>query len=105
MTQRVEPYAIANVVRLNGHSDPKSTSGNSSVQTESGMKASMGRLSISQNSETVVKETKSTECRATFICFAFCVLEMGKIEVLIFAFTSLEMKLLKLHLVLLKELD
>ncbi|KAH7692227.1 Katanin p80 WD40 repeat-containing subunit B1 protein [Dioscorea alata] len=58
---RVEPYAIANVVRLNGHSEPKSTSSNSSVQTESGMKASLGRLSISQNSETVAKETKSTE--------------------------------------------
>ncbi|KAJ0963963.1 hypothetical protein J5N97_029085 [Dioscorea zingiberensis] len=58
---RVEPYAIANAVRLNGHSEPKSTSSNSSVRTESVVKANMGRLSILQNSETAAKETKSTE--------------------------------------------
>ncbi|KAJ0963968.1 hypothetical protein J5N97_029090 [Dioscorea zingiberensis] len=40
---RVEPYAIANAVRLNGHSEPKSTSSNSSVRTESVVKANMGR--------------------------------------------------------------
>ncbi|XP_039134977.1 katanin p80 WD40 repeat-containing subunit B1 homolog KTN80.4-like [Dioscorea cayenensis subsp. rotundata] len=57
---RVEPYAITTSMKSNGHSESKSTTGNSSLQTENSMKTSMGRLSISQNSEPVAKETKST---------------------------------------------
>ena len=45
---------------MNGHSEPKSSSGgNLSVLNENTTKASMGRSSVSQNPETLVKETKS----------------------------------------------
>ncbi|KAJ0966880.1 hypothetical protein J5N97_023797 [Dioscorea zingiberensis] len=57
---RVEPYAIATAMKSNGHSESKSSTGSSSLQTENNMKASIGRLSISQNSEPSAKETKST---------------------------------------------
>ncbi|KAK2635130.1 hypothetical protein Ddye_029922 [Dipteronia dyeriana] len=57
---RIEPYAIGNVTRLNGHSESKCTSsGNLSVLNENTSKASLGRLSISQNSDPSLKETKS----------------------------------------------
>lgn len=57
---RIEPYAVGNVTRLNGHSESKSSSsGNLSVLTENTTKASLGRLSISQNTELIMKETKS----------------------------------------------
>ncbi|KAL5763597.1 hypothetical protein ACOSP7_019861 [Xanthoceras sorbifolium] len=57
---RIEPYAIGNVARLNGHSESKSTSsGNLSVLNENSSKASLGRLSVSQNSDPSLKETKS----------------------------------------------
>ncbi|KAJ9691763.1 hypothetical protein PVL29_013836 [Vitis rotundifolia] len=57
---RIEPYAIGNVTRLNGHSESKSSSsGNLSVLTENTTKASLGRLSISQNTEPIMKETRS----------------------------------------------
>ncbi|XP_077231381.1 katanin p80 WD40 repeat-containing subunit B1 homolog KTN80.4-like isoform X2 [Tasmannia lanceolata] len=56
---RIEPYAIASVARSNGHPESKSTSsGNLSVQMDSSVKASMGRLSVSQISDPIVKETK-----------------------------------------------
>lgn len=45
---------------MNNHSEPKSSSGgNSTVLNENTTKAIMGRLSVSQNSDTLVKETKS----------------------------------------------
>ena len=48
------------MTRLNGHSESKSSSsGNLSVLTENTTKASLGRLSISQNTELIMKETKS----------------------------------------------
>ncbi|KAM7487948.1 hypothetical protein LguiB_025432 [Lonicera macranthoides] len=57
---RIEPYAIGNTTRLNGHAEPKSnSSGSISVLTENTGKPSLGRVSISQNSEAVLKETKS----------------------------------------------
>ncbi|KAK3189174.1 hypothetical protein Dsin_028735 [Dipteronia sinensis] len=57
---RIEPYAIGNVTRLNGHSESKCTSsGSLSVLNENTSKASLGRLSISQNSDPSLKETKS----------------------------------------------
>ncbi|PHT26195.1 Katanin p80 WD40 repeat-containing subunit B1 [Capsicum baccatum] len=55
---RLEPYAMG-TTRLNGHSDVKSNSSvNLSNLAEDASKANLGRLSISQNSDTV-KETKS----------------------------------------------
>ncbi|XVE49660.1 hypothetical protein DITRI_Ditri01bG0099400 [Diplodiscus trichospermus] len=57
---RIEPYAVANANCVNGHSEPKSSSGgNLSVLNENTAKASMGRLSVSQNPDTLAKETKS----------------------------------------------
>ncbi|XP_052205024.1 katanin p80 WD40 repeat-containing subunit B1 homolog KTN80.4 isoform X2 [Diospyros lotus] len=57
---RVEPYAIGNTTRLNGHQELKSnSSGNMPILTENNTKVSLGRLSISQNSDAVAKETKS----------------------------------------------
>ncbi|KAK9275625.1 hypothetical protein L1049_022892 [Liquidambar formosana] len=57
---RIEPYAIGNVTRSNGHPESKSTSSaNLSVLTENTAKASLGRLSVSQNSDPLLKETKS----------------------------------------------
>lgn len=58
--QRIEPYAVSNVSRLNGHSESKSSSsGNLSVPNENTAKGSGGRLSISQNADPSVKEIKS----------------------------------------------
>ncbi|KAJ4949839.1 hypothetical protein NE237_005577 [Protea cynaroides] len=57
---RIEPYAIASVARSNGNPEPKSTSsGNLSILTDNSAKISTGRISITQNSDPVVKETKS----------------------------------------------
>ncbi|KAJ6910184.1 katanin p80 WD40 repeat-containing subunit B1-like isoform X1 [Populus alba x Populus x berolinensis] len=57
---RIEPYAIGNANRFNSHSESKSGAiGNQSVLLENNAKTSMGRLSVSQNSDVLVKETKS----------------------------------------------
>nr|DAD32704.1 TPA_asm: hypothetical protein HUJ06_011555 [Nelumbo nucifera] len=57
---RIEPYVAASVTRSNGHPESKSTSsGNLSILTDSSTKASMARLSVSQNSDPLIKETKS----------------------------------------------
>ncbi|XVE66427.1 hypothetical protein DITRI_Ditri08aG0079500 [Diplodiscus trichospermus] len=57
---RIEPYAVSKANRVNGLSEPKSSSGgNLSVLNENTTKASMGRLSVSQNPDPLVKETKS----------------------------------------------
>lgn len=58
---RIEPYAVGNnITRLNGNQEQKSnSSGNLSALAENATKASLGRPSISQNSDPVVKETKS----------------------------------------------
>ncbi|XP_022725167.1 katanin p80 WD40 repeat-containing subunit B1 homolog isoform X2 [Durio zibethinus] len=57
---RIEPYAVDNANRVKVHSERKSSSDrNLSVLNENTTKASMGRLSISQNPDTLVKETKS----------------------------------------------
>ncbi|XP_011070501.1 katanin p80 WD40 repeat-containing subunit B1 homolog isoform X2 [Sesamum indicum] len=55
---RIEPYAMGSTARLNGDSDSKSNSGGSTVLTEDNVKANLGRLSISHNSDSV-KETRS----------------------------------------------
>ncbi|KAK4423320.1 Katanin p80 WD40 repeat-containing subunit B1 [Sesamum alatum] len=55
---RIEPYAMGSTDRLNGDSDPKSNSGGSTVLTEDNVKANLGRLSISHNSDSV-KDTRS----------------------------------------------
>ncbi|XP_006848621.2 katanin p80 WD40 repeat-containing subunit B1 homolog isoform X1 [Amborella trichopoda] len=60
---RVGPYAATSLPRSNGHSESKSgPSGNQIVhQSESTtVKVNIGRLSISQNSDTVVKEPKNS---------------------------------------------
>ena len=58
--QRIEPYAIGSITRSNSHSEPKSnSSGNMPILAENNAKISMGRLSISQNSDPVSKESKS----------------------------------------------
>lgn len=55
--QRIEPY---NVSKINGRQEQISNSGgNLSVLTENTTKPSLGRLSVSQSSDPVVKETKS----------------------------------------------
>jgi katanin p80 WD40 repeat-containing subunit B1 len=60
LAQRIEPYAISNVTRSNGLSESKSSSsGSLSVLNENTAKASLGRLSVSQNSDPLVNETKS----------------------------------------------
>lgn len=60
MIQRIEPYAVGNANRVTGHSEPKSSSGgNLSVLNENTAKPSMGRFSVSQNPDPLVKETKS----------------------------------------------
>uniref|UniRef100_A0A5B6ZMG8 Katanin p80 WD40 repeat-containing subunit B1 homolog n=1 Tax=Davidia involucrata TaxID=16924 RepID=A0A5B6ZMG8_DAVIN len=57
---RIEPYAIGNITQVNGHPEPKSnSSGNLSILTENTVKTSLGRLSLSQNADPVLKETKS----------------------------------------------
>ncbi|KAF5749957.1 katanin p80 WD40 repeat-containing subunit B1 isoform X2 [Tripterygium wilfordii] len=57
---RIEPYAVNNVDRLNGLSESKSSSsGNLSILNENNTKGSLGRLSVSENSDCLVKETKS----------------------------------------------
>ncbi|OVA10761.1 WD40 repeat [Macleaya cordata] len=57
---RIEPYAVPSVTRSNGLQESKSTSsGNLSVLTDNSVKASMGRLSVSQNSDPIVKDTKA----------------------------------------------
>ncbi|KAK1380555.1 Katanin p80 WD40 repeat-containing subunit B1-like [Heracleum sosnowskyi] len=57
---RVEPYAIGNTPRSNSIQGPKANiSGSISVLTENTAKTSTGRLSVSQNSDSVMKETKS----------------------------------------------
>ncbi|KAK8622355.1 hypothetical protein V6N13_117275 [Hibiscus sabdariffa] len=57
---RIEPYAVGNAKRVNGHSEPKPRSGgNLSVLNENTTKASMGRLPVSQCPDPLVKETKS----------------------------------------------
>ncbi|XXG60478.1 hypothetical protein AAC387_Pa04g2379 [Persea americana] len=56
---RIEPYAITSVARSNGNSESKSTSsGTISVQTENSIKQNMGRLSVSQNTDPIAKESK-----------------------------------------------
>ncbi|XP_044489612.1 katanin p80 WD40 repeat-containing subunit B1 homolog KTN80.4 isoform X2 [Mangifera indica] len=57
---RTEPYAVGSVTRSNGHSESKSSlGGHLSVLNENTGKAGLGRLSVSQNSDPLVKETKS----------------------------------------------
>ncbi|KAL3635886.1 hypothetical protein CASFOL_020433 [Castilleja foliolosa] len=54
---RLEPHAMGSTT-LNGDFDTKSNSGGSTVLTEDNVKANLGRLSISHNSDSV-KETRS----------------------------------------------
>ncbi|TYI49094.1 hypothetical protein E1A91_D12G012200v1 [Gossypium mustelinum] len=57
---RIDPHAVPDANCVNSHSEPKSSSGgNPTVLNENTTKASMGRLSVSQISDTLVKETKS----------------------------------------------
>lgn len=58
---RIEPYSIPTATRSNGLQESKSTpSGNLSVLADNSLKSSMGRLSVSQNVDPVVKETKTS---------------------------------------------
>lgn len=52
--QRIEPYALNKVNQLNGHSESKSSSGNMTVLNEA-----KARLSVSQNSDPLLKESRS----------------------------------------------
>ncbi|CAI9097114.1 OLC1v1033442C1 [Oldenlandia corymbosa var. corymbosa] len=62
---RIEPYAMGSTTRLNGQSESKTNmSGNLSVPSEDVVKASLGRLSISQNSDPV-REIKSSSRLST----------------------------------------
>ncbi|XP_057447366.1 katanin p80 WD40 repeat-containing subunit B1 homolog KTN80.4 isoform X2 [Lotus japonicus] len=51
---RIEPYALNKVNQLNGHSESKSSSGNMTVLNEA-----KARLSVSQNSDPLLKESRS----------------------------------------------
>ncbi|GAU50656.1 hypothetical protein TSUD_228050 [Trifolium subterraneum] len=53
---RIEPYALNSMNQLNGHSESKSSSGNTTVLNEITAKA---RLSVSQNPDPLLKETRS----------------------------------------------
>ncbi|PKA65250.1 Katanin p80 WD40 repeat-containing subunit B1 like [Apostasia shenzhenica] len=56
---RVEPYTVASTARPNSRSESRSPLGsNLSFQTGNNLKDSVGRLSVSQNSEIVSKEAK-----------------------------------------------
>ncbi|KAJ0428236.1 putative transcription factor WD40-like family [Helianthus annuus] len=82
---RTEPYKVS---KSNGHQEQiTNSSGNLSVLTENTTKTSMGRLSVSQTSDSVVKETKSlarlsvsqnseptNKDSKTFSCTFFCCL-------------------------------
>ncbi|XAR56033.1 hypothetical protein NMG60_11036317 [Bertholletia excelsa] len=57
---RIEPYAVGSLPQLNGHPDQKpNSSGSMPILAENTAKAGLGRLSMSQNSDAVAKETKS----------------------------------------------
>ncbi|PON36542.1 Katanin p80 subunit B [Parasponia andersonii] len=57
---RIEPYAVGTASRMNGHSESKSSNGgNLAVLSENTSKSSLGRLSVSQSSDPLAKETKS----------------------------------------------
>lgn len=56
VVQRIEPYALNSVNHLNGHSETKSSGGNMTVLNEITAKA---RLSVSQNPDQLLKETRS----------------------------------------------
>ncbi|XP_004489186.1 katanin p80 WD40 repeat-containing subunit B1 homolog KTN80.3 isoform X2 [Cicer arietinum] len=53
---RIEPYALNTMNQLNGHSESKSSTGNTTVLNEITTKA---RLSVSQNPDPLLKETRS----------------------------------------------
>ncbi|KAJ6790587.1 katanin p80 WD40 repeat-containing subunit B1-like protein [Iris pallida] len=56
---RIEPYAVPSIGSSNSRPESKSTTnGNLTLQGENNIKVGMGRLSVSQNSEPVVKEAK-----------------------------------------------
>lgn len=56
---RLEPYTVASIVKSNSHSESKSSSSSTlPFQADNSMKASAGRLSISQNSDALAKESK-----------------------------------------------
>lgn len=58
--QQIEPYTIGNASTLNGRSESKSSSGgNMSVVNDNTAKATLGRFSDSQSSDPLAKETKS----------------------------------------------
>ncbi|KAL6970152.1 hypothetical protein U1Q18_029856 [Sarracenia purpurea var. burkii] len=57
---RIEPYAIGSITLPSGHPELKAnSSGNTPILTENNSKASLGKPSLSQNSDPVAKETKS----------------------------------------------
>lgn len=59
LLQRIEPYTIADK-RYNVHSESKNAiGGNISVLNENTAKAGVGRLSVPQASDSLLKETKS----------------------------------------------
>lgn len=57
--QRIEPYAVGNNRFKVAPESKAPTVGNLSVLNENTAKASSGRLSVSQTSDSLVKETKS----------------------------------------------
>lgn len=56
LAQRTEPYAVNNANRLNGRSEPKSSS---HLQNENNTKTGFCGLSVSQTSDPLLKETKT----------------------------------------------
>lgn len=77
---------MGSTARLNGDFDPKSNSGGSTVLTEDNVKANLGRLSISHNSDSgketrsltrlsvqqnsdLNKDSKSIACKLSLSCF------------------------------------
>ncbi|XP_073012627.1 katanin p80 WD40 repeat-containing subunit B1 homolog KTN80.4-like isoform X2 [Typha latifolia] len=56
-SNHVEPYALANSAKRNGHSESKfNSSSNPLLLKDSSIKSSLGRLSLSQNSDSSIKD-------------------------------------------------
>ncbi|KAG0474308.1 hypothetical protein HPP92_013994 [Vanilla planifolia] len=58
-TARLEPYSASNINRSSDHSESKSSNNNLPFLIDNSLKASVARLSVSQNSDAVTKESKT----------------------------------------------
>ncbi|KAG0472566.1 hypothetical protein HPP92_014423 [Vanilla planifolia] len=64
-TARLEPYSASNINRSSDHSESKSSNNNLPFLIDNSLKASVARLSVSQNSDAVTKESKTISATGT----------------------------------------